>query len=519
MNKIELIVIMSVTLMLMLGSFVYAVDFIGANFADDTVTVYENSKRYDIGVGDGPNKIDVKNGLIFVSNTKDNSITVINLNNKEIVKTIKVGKGPIGIEIGERFAYAVNSGSNSVSVIDLNSLVVTSTIKVENTPIDAVLRDDGTLLYVTNLGSNSISVINTQDNSVIDTIKDTRLIQSPSAIQITPNNDFLYILNTKNDLLVRIDANKYNVRTNYVELSNVNINNDLIVGNKYALISSNDNGKGKVIIINLVENEVINSFDFEKEIFGIDFEEDEFIISTDNDEILSFVLGEKSSKKFKVGSEPRGVKIISGENSSLKNNATFKSKLFWTALIILVVGFIFWRRKKRDLEEDYIVIPESGHKKIIPEKKEVKEVNSGVKEVKKVHKQEVKREDKKEAEVKKYVSKDAKKEIKVDVRKKDNSLIKNENKNDENKMKEKPKFEAKKEENKKKEEAEKETKKMPKQEEKKELKNEKKTDTQKVADKKGIEDDERDYDERKQVKKEEPEINYKDDYNIDEDFY
>jgi len=463
-----------VVILFVLCSFVSAVDFMGANFADDSVTIYENNQRYDIGVGDGPNKIDIKEGLAYVSNTRDNTISVINLRDKQIVKTIKVGKGPIGIEVGDRFAYVVNSGSNSVSVIDLSSFVVTSTINIEDTPIDAVLRSDGTLLYVTNLGSSSISVINTQDNSVIDTIKDARLIQSPSAIRITPNNDFIYVLNTKNNLLAKIDANKYNVRTSYVDLPNVNLNNDLIVGNKYALVSSNENGNGKVIIVDLNDNNVISSLDFDKEIYGIDFVGNKFIVSTEDDEIESYVIGKETSEKYKVGSEPRGVKIITDGQASLGNsNSTFKSKLFWTILILLIAGLIFWRRRQKDLEEDYVAIPENKNKKVIPERNEVKKESK-----KEVKKNVVNKAVKKNIPIKK----DIKIEKKVEPKKAE--IIKSE------KKKEEPKKEVKVE-----------NKVVPKE-------------TNKVQNKQ-----EPNKQEKKPIKDEEPEIDYKYDNKIDEDFY
>ncbi len=498
-----------------LSSFSSSVDFASAIFADFSLTIYENGKRYDIGVGDGPNKIAVKKGLVFVSNTKDNSISAINLKNKELIKTIKVGKGPIGIEVGERFAYSVNSGSNSVSVIDIGSLVVTSTINVENTPIDAVLREDGTLLYVTNLGDSSISVINTLDNTVVDTIKDTRLIQSPSAIQITPDQDFIYVLNTKKDLLVRIDANKYNIRTNYIELTNVNINNDLIVGNKYALISSNENGRGKIIIIDLIENKIINSIDFDKEIFGIDFSGEKFIVSTDDKEVKSFVLGEKRSEKFDVGNEPRGVKIIGNENNLLeRSTSVLNRKVFWTAVIIIAAMLIFWRRKKKDIEEDYIAIPESGYKKTIPErKKEEKGVRTEESREEKKEKKEIKIHLKREGE-----SRDDSKDIKKPEKKKEGYDAKKEFKKDYRKEYRK----ESKTESQRSKSAEKEVK-TSKTSARESTKDEMKTDYKKKHEKE-IKNQEKsneiaDKNDKKQAKKEEQEINYKEDYNIDEDFY
>jgi YVTN family beta-propeller protein len=66
-----------------------------------------------------------------VSNTQDDSVSVIDLANNKIIKTIAVGSTPEGISIDpiNQRAYVANWGSNNVSVIDVNSLQVLATIK------------------------------------------------------------------------------------------------------------------------------------------------------------------------------------------------------------------------------------------------------------------------------------------------------------------------------------------------------------------------------------------------------
>src|SRR3989344_323947 len=145
MNKIVQLLV----LILLLSVNVSASDFITTNFASDTITIYENSKRYDLFAGDGPNKVVVNNDLAFVSNTINDSVTVVNLTSKEIIKEIKVGNNPIGLAIGNNLLYVANSGQESVSVVDLTTLEKIASITVEDTPVDLVLRSDGTLLYVT----------------------------------------------------------------------------------------------------------------------------------------------------------------------------------------------------------------------------------------------------------------------------------------------------------------------------------------------------------------------------------
>ena len=63
---------------------VSASDFISANFKDDSISIYEDSTRYDIKVGDGPNKVEIINGLALVTNTIDNTVSVVDIEKKEI---------------------------------------------------------------------------------------------------------------------------------------------------------------------------------------------------------------------------------------------------------------------------------------------------------------------------------------------------------------------------------------------------------------------------------------------------
>src|SRR5262249_2846728 len=63
-------------------------------------------------------------------------------------------------------AYITNSGDNTVSVIDTASNMVTAVIPVGNTPGGVAVTSDGSTVYVANFSDNTVSVIDTASNMV-----------------------------------------------------------------------------------------------------------------------------------------------------------------------------------------------------------------------------------------------------------------------------------------------------------------------------------------------------------------
>lgn len=85
------------------------------------------------------------NNRAYVTNLFANSVSVINLNNYQIEKTIAVGANPEEIIIAQGKAYVANSGfgqANTVSVIDLSMLEVIKNIKVGDNPIYLEIDND-----------------------------------------------------------------------------------------------------------------------------------------------------------------------------------------------------------------------------------------------------------------------------------------------------------------------------------------------------------------------------------------
>jgi YVTN family beta-propeller protein len=80
--------------------------------------------------------------LVFVSNGKDGTVSVIDTKANAVTKTIAVGKRPWNMAVtpdGKKL-YVANGRSNSVSVIDTQTLTPLTEISVGETPWGVVIH-------------------------------------------------------------------------------------------------------------------------------------------------------------------------------------------------------------------------------------------------------------------------------------------------------------------------------------------------------------------------------------------
>ena len=124
----------------------------------------------------------------YVTNSQDNTVSVIDTATNTVVATVPVGVNPSGIAItpdGTR-AYTANGftgASNTVSVMETATNTVVATVTVGVGPSWVAITPDGTRAYVTNSGSNTVSVIDTATNAVVATVP-VGLV--PAGVAITP---------------------------------------------------------------------------------------------------------------------------------------------------------------------------------------------------------------------------------------------------------------------------------------------------------------------------------------------
>jgi len=116
---------------------------------------------------------------------------------------IKVQKGKTGLK--KLLLYVSNSGDDYLSVIDRGSHQIIDAITVGNAPKGMTLSEDGNYLYVANYLSNSISIIETITNRLMDTIA-LNIGFGPTELTIPPFSRILYVTATDSNAVIAIDT-------------------------------------------------------------------------------------------------------------------------------------------------------------------------------------------------------------------------------------------------------------------------------------------------------------------------
>ncbi len=159
-------------------------------FVTDSNTLkLEAAISLDKSNGKGPRQmVAAADGKAYVTNEDSKNVSVIDLSDNEVTKTIPLGSGPEGIGVSNHKAYvALNDlgQGDSVAVIDVESDKVIKKLKVEDNPVDISVDNQGRVwvVCVGNFGYDSqgnynanletfgkIVVIDGKDDSIIKTI-------------------------------------------------------------------------------------------------------------------------------------------------------------------------------------------------------------------------------------------------------------------------------------------------------------------------------------------------------------
>ncbi|MCS6823175.1 MAG: hypothetical protein NZ529_02680 [Cytophagaceae bacterium] len=136
-------------------------------------------------------------------------VSVIDVNNNTIVKTINVGSAPENMILHNNKLFVANSNANTISVIDINSETVINTITVEAGP-ESFVKDNydkiwvickGRIIYdfnppdyvdEANSIAGALARINPSTYQVEYTYHFTNNVGSPSRLQISPDKNWVY---------------------------------------------------------------------------------------------------------------------------------------------------------------------------------------------------------------------------------------------------------------------------------------------------------------------------------------
>ena len=108
----------------------------------------------------------------YVSNEKDNSITVIETNKLEVIKTIKVGQRPRGIILSKdgKWIIVCTSDDNIIQVYDAKTFEYVKSLPSGPDPELLILHPSGKTLYVANEDDNLVTVVDVETGGIISDI-------------------------------------------------------------------------------------------------------------------------------------------------------------------------------------------------------------------------------------------------------------------------------------------------------------------------------------------------------------
>lgn len=132
-----------------------------------------------------------KGDLIYVIAIDDNKVLQLDVTTLNILKTFPTGKGPDGIGISKNDSklFVTNTEDGSISVIDIKT-GKQSTLKTGGKPELIHANKDHSLLFISNFFGNKIHVVNTENGKIINEIENI----TPEEAVLSQDENLLYVV-------------------------------------------------------------------------------------------------------------------------------------------------------------------------------------------------------------------------------------------------------------------------------------------------------------------------------------
>jgi YVTN family beta-propeller protein len=133
-----------------------------------------------------------KGDLIYVIAIDDNKVLQLDATTLNILKTFYTGKGPDGIGISENDSklFVTNTEDGSISVIDI-ATGKQSILKTGGKPELIHSNKGRSLLYISNFFGNKIHIIDTKNGEIVKEIKN---IKTPEEAVLSEEENLLYVV-------------------------------------------------------------------------------------------------------------------------------------------------------------------------------------------------------------------------------------------------------------------------------------------------------------------------------------
>ncbi|MCI0693696.1 YncE family protein [candidate division KSB1 bacterium] len=177
----------------------------GIDVVDFTSHKIVKSKRYQQNLGGITSTRDGK--TLFVVATDENKILKVDANTLQILDEYQTGNGPdgIGISKDDKKIYVTNTKDGTISVINVNTKTATA-ISTGGKPELIHHNADHSLLYISNFVLNKIHILNTETDTIIHEITD---LDRPEEAVLSKSGATLHVVNFNSAKVLSYDAKTY----------------------------------------------------------------------------------------------------------------------------------------------------------------------------------------------------------------------------------------------------------------------------------------------------------------------
>lgn len=177
----------------------------GIEVIDFTTHKIVKSKRYEQNLGGIVSSKDGK--TLFVVATESNKVLKIDANSLDVLGEYKTGNGPDGIGISEdaRKIYVANTKDGSISIIDVKTKQA-QVIQTGGKPELIHANEDRSLLFISNFLQNKIHILNTVTDKISHEITG---LDGPEEAVLSKSGKTLYVVNFNAAQVFNYDAKTY----------------------------------------------------------------------------------------------------------------------------------------------------------------------------------------------------------------------------------------------------------------------------------------------------------------------
>ena len=268
-----------------------------ASISNSYSQTYKLSKKISTSGNDGWDYIAVDDVAQHLFVSHGNMVNVIDLKSDKTIATIPDTKGVHGIAIANDLnkAFISNGKDNSITVVNLKTFELIEKVKIAGIKPDAILYDQfSRKVFVYNAESNDATVINANTNKVVKTIP----LGGKPEFSVTNTKGLIYVnIEDKNEIKT-INASTLKVTNTWSiapgdEPSGLAI--DLVTNRLFSVCSNN-----LMIVVNTANGKIIKTLPIGDGCDGVAFDAKKNLIFSSNGEGTITVIKEVNANTFSV---------------------------------------------------------------------------------------------------------------------------------------------------------------------------------------------------------------------------